>query len=94
MNINEELYDIGDQIQLKVTLRNSSGTLTNGTVSIQVKEPDGTITSPSVSNSSTGLYSAGFTIDQSGEHLFKWTVVGALTLVEEGHFYVRVSALT
>ncbi len=71
------VFDLGDVANLTVTVRNSSGTAANaGAVTCTITQPDGTTTAASVANTTTGVYSAGFTPSQAGRHLVRWVATG------------------
>lgn len=64
------------------------------TVVVTVEEPDGTQSTPTVTNPSTGVYQSCFTADQSGYHRFK--IVGTGNNADgvlEGTFYINTSSL-
>lgn len=61
--------NVGQRKRATLTLE-VGDVLTNGTVTVQVLAPDGTVSSPSVTNSSTGVYVADFTVTEPG----RWTV--------------------
>jgi len=78
-------YDVGDLASLRHEVR-VDGTLTNATVSLSVTAPDGTISTPSVSNASTGVYTASVSVTQVGPWLYRWTMSGAVVDVADGEF--------
>lgn len=86
-------YDVGDVARLEATFRDTAGVLTNTTVTLTVKKPDGTSSTPSTSNPSTGLYRADISIDQPGVWVYRFAGTGAVTSVEEGRLYVRRSGV-
>ena len=72
------VFDLGDVANLTITVRNSSGVAANaGSVACTITQPDGTSSTPAVSNTGTGTYSAGFTPTQAGRHLIRWVATGA-----------------
>lgn len=72
------MFDLGDVANLTVTVRNTAGTPANaGTVVCTITQPDGTTSTPAVSNTGTGIYSAGFTPTLAGRHLVRWVATGA-----------------
>lgn len=86
------MYDVGDRVTVTTELRDTSGTLTDATVTLSVRRPDLTSFSPTVgSNGGTGLYAASFSADQVGIYLYKWTAAGALAAVESGQITVQDS---
>lgn len=83
-------HDIGDTKVLTGTFRNASGALANPTtVTLRVRKPDGTTSTVSNSNSSTGIYTASVPLDQSGVWRYKWWGTGAVAEAGEGWFTVR-----
>jgi hypothetical protein len=71
--------DLGDPLpDLSVTVRDAAGALANaGAVTLVVTLPDGTTSSPTVTNASTGTYTASYTPTQRGRHTAVWVATGA-----------------
>ena len=70
-------YDLGDVATLAIQIKDSTGALANaGTVVATVTAPDGTNSTPSVTNSTTGNYSTTFTATQVGRHSIRWVATG------------------
>lgn len=70
-------YDLGDPVSLGVTVTNSSGVAANTTTMVcTVTLPDGTTTTPSVTNSGTGLYDITYTPAQAGRFGVRWVASG------------------
>jgi hypothetical protein len=69
-------YDVGDATPvLQITVKDSSGTLaTGGTVVCTITAPDGTTSTPSVTNASTGIYQATPVTTTAGRYGVRWTV--------------------
>lgn len=90
-----DAYDIGDLVELQCTFRNDAGVATNpSTVSLRVKEPDGTTTTyaqGTLTNGSAGVWTKNVTPDQSGTWYYRFIGTGAVAQEEEGAFYVRPS---
>lgn len=86
-------YTVGAQVDLSTTVKDSSGTLVNATISLVVTKPDGTTTSPSVANPSTGVYTASISATLAGPWLYVWTASGAAVGVDDGQFEVTAQAL-
>lgn len=83
------IYDVGDRATVTTELRNAQGELTAATVTLTVTGPDGTITTPSVSdNGGTGLYASSFLVPLAGTWRYKWTASGALVGVDSGQLSV------
>ena len=78
-------YDVGDLASLRHEVR-VDGTLTNATVALSVTAPDGTTSTPSVSNPSTGVYTASVSVTQAGPWVYVWTMSGAVVDVAGGGF--------
>lgn len=76
--------DVGDRVNLQHLVYDADGALTNATVVLTVTDPTGDATTPSVTNSSTGTYDAGFTLTEAGTWSWKWTVSGAVVDVDYG----------
>lgn len=81
------VYDVGDLASLRHEVR-VDGTLTNATVVIAVTKPDGTAVTPAptVSNPSTGVYTASVSVDQAGPWIYVWTMSGTVVDVAVGQF--------
>lgn len=69
-------YSIGDLIQLTATFTTvaTGANINPTTVTFTIRKPDGTQTSPSVTNPSTGVYQTQVSIDQPGT--WRWRAVG------------------
>ena len=91
-------YDIGDLVTLTGTFTDAP---TNGTVhdpttvSVTIREPDGTATTyvygtdAEVTKASTGVYNCDWSIDQSGQHFYRWFATGTGQASEESSFLVK-----
>ncbi|MFF4848001.1 hypothetical protein [Streptomyces sp. NPDC001194] len=69
-------FDLGDAVRLRADCCDAGGTLTNAsTVTLTITLPDGTTTSPAVTNppSGTGEYAVDYTTVQAGRHAVRWT---------------------
>lgn len=83
-------YDLGDIVAIGVSIKNAAGTLANaGAVTCTVTLPDGTSSTPSVTNSGTGLYDASFTPTQAGRHVVRWVATGTNASAFTDEFTVR-----
>jgi len=85
-------YDVGDSIKLTFTVRDEAGAFINATTAIVVTKPDGTTVTPAptITNVSTGIYTAVVAPDQVGLWLYRWAATGAATTAEDGQFYVQL----
>lgn len=80
-------WDIGDAIPLTWSLT-VGGVATNGTVALTITLPDGTTVTPSVTNASTGNYTASYTATLNGPHSARWSSTGAVVAAETVTFDV------
>ena len=84
------VYDLGDVVSLGVSIYNSAGALANATtVTAFVVAPDGTSSSPSVTNSGTGLYDISYTPAQYGRYTIRWVASGTNASAYADEFTVR-----
>jgi hypothetical protein len=81
------LYEIGDAVALSWDVE-IDGTPTNATVTLTVTLPDGTTSTPTVSNPAPGESAAEVTATQSGLHTYRWVATGAVTAADSGTFRV------
>jgi hypothetical protein len=79
--------DVGDRLNLRHLVYDSSGTLTDATVALSVTDPAGAVTTPSVTHTSLGTYDAAFTLTSAGPWAWKWTVSGTVVDVDYGEVY-------
>lgn len=83
-------WDIGDQVTISVSVYNAAGTLADPTtVTLTVRKPDGTLTTPLVTKNSTGVYHADVFPDINGTWYYRWVGGGSMVVAEEGLFAVR-----
>lgn len=86
------VYDIGDLVTLSATFKNNAGTLTDPTTVIfRIKDPSGTVTSPSPIKDSTGLYHYDLSITLAGTYWYHFEGTGLCQDAEEAYFTVRKS---
>jgi hypothetical protein len=86
-------YDIGDGIRITATFTNLSGGLADPTTIVfKLKAPSGTVTTPTVTHLSTGVYYVDVIPNVKGSWLYRWEGTGAVAVAEEGKFLVRASA--
>lgn len=89
------MYDLGDQIAMSVTVRDTNGTLINPvTVGLVVTKPDGTIaagTTVPMPPAITGRPVYFYTTDMVGRHVWRMSTTTPAGS-ETGVFYVRTSA--
>jgi hypothetical protein len=91
------VLDIGDVHPITMNIRDSTGTLISaGTVVVTVTDPAGTVTTPAVTNPSTGVYVANFTCALPGLHSWRATAAagGSLTIAQATTDIFHVSNAT
>lgn len=80
-------YDIGDRVRVTTTFT-LSDVNTNTTVAVAVRAPDGTETSPSATNSATGVYYIDLDLTQAGDWMYRFTGTGTVKAVSAGRIAV------
>lgn len=87
--------DIGDApiLTWRVYSDADKTTPADATVTLTVKAPDGTTTTPSVTHSATGVYSVTVSMTASGPWLYRWQATGAVQAADEGRILVRQSGV-
>jgi hypothetical protein len=93
MGLNE--YDAGAPVTMEVTFRNKAGVAGDPTtVVLTVKAPDGTTSTPSVTNEAAlGAFSAQVSATTEGTWHYRWVGTGnEFAGAREHRFYVRRSA--
>ena len=83
-------YDLGDVVPLGITITDSTGANANASaVTCTIYLPDGTTSTGSVTNPSTGLYNCDFSPSQVGRHAVKWIATGTNASAYSDDFLVR-----
>jgi len=83
-------YDLGDVVPLGITITDSTGANANASaVTCTISLPDGTTTTGSVTNPSTGQYNCDFTPTQTGRHAVRWLATGTNAAAYVDDFLVR-----
>ena len=83
-------YDLGDVVPLGITITDSTGANANASaVTCTIYLPDGTTTTGSVTNPSTGLYNVDFSPTQVGRHAIRWVATGTNASAYSDEFNVR-----
>ena len=83
-------YDLGDVVPLGITITDSTGANANASaVTCTITLPDGTTSTGSVTNPSTGLYNCDFTPTQTGRHAVRWLATGTNASAYIDEFTVR-----
>ena len=85
-----ETFDTGDRERFKATFKDATGALANPTLTVAtLREPDGTITTPTTNNLSTGIKAVDITFTQTGRHFLRFTGTGAVVSSQGIEFYVK-----
>lgn len=88
-------YDIGDTVRVTATFRNELSALADpDAVTCTFRRPSGTNVEATPSSTSTGVWTASVTIDQSGVWRYRVTGTGSNSIAEEGSFVVRRQRVT
>lgn len=83
-------YDLGDVVPLGITITDSTGANANASaVTCTITLPDGTTSTGSVTNPSTGQYNCDFTPSQTGRHAVRWLATGTNASAYTDEFTVR-----
>jgi len=83
-------YDLGDVVPLGITITDSTGANANASaVTCTITLPDGTTSTGSVTNPSTGLYNCDFSPSQTGRHAVRWLATGTNASAYTDEFTVR-----
>lgn len=86
------MYDVGDRARLTFSVTDVAGVPTNGTVVLTVTKPDASTATPTVSNPSTGSYTADVDLDQAGRWTYRWVATGAVTAAQTDILDVAAAA--
>jgi hypothetical protein len=83
-------YQIGEPVPIRAEFRDANGVLTNTTVALEVRKPDGTITTPTPTNASAGVYTYTVpAVDQAGLWWYSFIGTGAVCATEQNSFVVE-----
>lgn len=85
----DNTYQVGEVAPLEATFKNASGAPTNTTCVLEVRAPDGTVTTPSPTNSGAGVYHYDQAITMPGLWWYAFIGTGAVTATEQGSFYAQ-----
>jgi hypothetical protein len=84
------VYDLGDVVSLGISIYNTSGTLQNATaVTATITAPDGSSSTPTVTNSSAGLYDISYNPSLAGRYRIRWIATGTNASAYTDEFSVR-----
>ena len=82
------IYDVGDGVRLSATFT-VSGTGTNTTATLSLRDPSGNVSNPSATSDGTGAYHADVILDEIGAWYYRWVGTGAVIAATEEHLFVR-----
>lgn len=87
-------YPLGSQLVLGTTFLDavSNQPADPTTVVLEMKDPDGNVTMPSVGHSGVGLFKAVVTPSMAGIWTSRWSGTGAVVAVTEQKFEIRPSS--
>lgn len=84
------VYDLGDVVPLGIKITDANGALANATAVVAtITAPDGSTSTPTVTNTSTGIYDVDFTPSTFGRFLIRWVATGANASAYADEFTVR-----
>lgn len=84
-------YDIGSVVHIFTTFTDANGNAADTTVAMELRDPQGNYTSPSVTRDSTGSYHVDVSPTVSGMWEYKFLGTGTIVAVTEGRFWMRYS---
>jgi hypothetical protein len=90
----DNIYQVGDLVPLQATFRDAAGALANTTVALTVRAPDGTITTPTPTNPSTGVYHYDLAASQPGLWWYTFKGTGTIQAAERRSLYVESDWIT
>lgn len=87
------MYDLGDVVPLRFTVRDAGGNLANaGSAVLTITLPDDSTTTPTLDNTSTGLYDVDYLTTAVGRHLVRFVTAGSNAGAYSDVFDVRAAA--
>jgi uncharacterized protein YfaS (alpha-2-macroglobulin family) len=85
-------YTIGDLIELRADFASGGAAVDPDTVICKVKDPDGTVTQPTVSHDSAGVYTAEIAVTKKGRWTYRFAGTGGYQGARERDIRVERSA--
>jgi hypothetical protein len=87
------VYDLGDGVPLRLTVKNGDGDLVDTDVTLTVTDPNGAVTTPGIDNTSVGIYEAEQIVPQvPGLWTYVWSSTGGVVDNTHGAFVVAGTA--
>jgi len=82
-------YLVGNEVQLNASFTNSSGALVDPTtITVQIQDPSGNLSSYAASKTSVGVYYYTYTPSLTGAYFYVFTGSGAVVAAAQGQFNV------
>lgn len=86
----DNIYQVGEKAPLEATFKNAAGVGTNPTtVVLEVRAPDGTVTTPSATALGAGVYHYDQDVTQPGLWWYSFQGTGAVNATEQKSFYAE-----
>lgn len=85
----DNVYQVGDLVPLEATFRDASGLGADTTVTLTVRAPDGTLTTPTPAHPSTGVYHYDLSASQPGLWWYTFKGTGGVAAADRNSFYVE-----
>jgi hypothetical protein len=86
-------YDLADPVPLTINVKDANGALANaGAVTLVITLPDGTVSSPAITNPSAGVYQSTYFPTMAGLHSARWVATGSNASSFADVFDVRAGA--
>jgi hypothetical protein len=79
-------YTVGQPVRVSATFKVGSSPTNPTAVTVSVKDPAGTVTTPSATNDGTGLYHVDVTPATKGRYAYRFAGSGACVAAAEGEF--------
>jgi hypothetical protein len=88
----DKVYDVGDGVRATWTARDLAGAVASPTTVVaKLKDPAGTVTTPTPTQSGTGVYYVDITLNAEGRWYVRFEGTGAVISAAERQIRVRDS---
>jgi hypothetical protein len=88
-------YSVGDGVRVSAVFTDIHGNAADPTVAaFKVRDPNGAVTSPSLTRVQTGVYYSDIVLTKSGTWSYRWEGTGAVVAAKEGSLDVCPSAFS
>jgi len=86
------VYDVGDGVRATCTFTDLAGAVANPTaVAVKLRDPAGTVTTPTPTNSGTGVYYVDITLTSEGRWYVRFEGTGVVIAASEQQLKARDS---